>query len=254
MADLPPAQKAGFMDRELRQGHEWPERLSNALATCRVFVPLYSRRYFKSEHCGKEWFAFNRRRLNHKAKNAQPGRDDRARRCGFPMPDDLLPEAATSVQYNAAGFSPLYAEHGFYGIMKVSRWRDVYEEAVYLLAKRIVTAAEASPPVGPGGNVPYESLPSAFGGQGAAGPGDKPLRVTVVAPSRDELPAGRDRSYYGKDIQEWNPYRQDSMRLARGPRGGTRPGACLTPPRSATCTGTRPGWSAASRRPGPRCC
>ena len=77
------------------------------------------------------------------------------------MPDDLLPEAAASVQYNASGFSPLYAEHGFYGIMKVSRWRDVYEEAVYLLAKRIVTAAEASPPVGPGGNVPYESLPSA---------------------------------------------------------------------------------------------
>ena len=57
LADLPRTQKAGFMDRELRQGHEWPERLSNALATCRVFVPLYSRRYFKSEHCGKEWFA-----------------------------------------------------------------------------------------------------------------------------------------------------------------------------------------------------
>jgi FxsC-like protein len=87
----------------------------------------------------------------------------------------------------------------------------VYEEAVYLLAKRIVTAAEASPPLGSGGNIPYESLPSAFG-QGAAGPGDKPLRVTVVAPSRDELPADRDRSYYGKDIHEWNPYRQDSMR------------------------------------------
>jgi FxsC-like protein len=208
---LPPTQKAGFMDRELRQGHEWPERLSNALATCRVFVPLYSRRYFKSEHCGKEWFAFNRRRLNHKAKNASPV-ETIVPALWIPMPDYLLPEAATAVQYNAAGFSPLYAEHGFYGIMKVSRWRDVYEEAVYLLAKRIVTAAEASPPVGPGGNVPYESLPSAFGGQGAAGPGDKPLRVTVVAPSRDELPAGRDRSYYGKDIQEWNPYRQDSMR------------------------------------------
>jgi FxsC-like protein len=34
----------------------------------------------------------------------------------------------------------------------------------------------------------------------------------VVAPSRDELPSGRDASYYGKDISEWNPYRQDSMR------------------------------------------
>src|SRR3984885_15990586 len=72
LADLPPTQKAGFMDRELRQGHEWPERLSNALATCRVFVPLYSRRDFKSEHCGKEWFAFNRGRLKHNAKKTSP--------------------------------------------------------------------------------------------------------------------------------------------------------------------------------------
>jgi len=72
LADLPPGKKAGFMDRELRQGQEWPERLSEALASCSVFVPLYSRRYFKSEHCGKEWFAFNRRRLNHRAKNTHP--------------------------------------------------------------------------------------------------------------------------------------------------------------------------------------
>jgi FxsC-like protein len=211
LADLPPGMKAGFMDQDLRQGHEWPVRLSNALAACRVFVPLYSRRYFKSEHCGKEWFAFNRRRLNHKARNAGLV-ETIVPALWIPMPDDLLPEAAASVQYNAAGFSPLYGEHGFYGIMKVSRWRDVYEEAVYLLARQIVTAADSAPPVGPGGNVPYDSLPSAFGGQGAAGPGDKPLRVTVVAPGRDELPGGRDRSYYGKDIHEWNPYRQDSVR------------------------------------------
>ncbi|MGH3262091.1 MAG: FxsC protein, partial [Trebonia sp.] len=171
----------------------------------------YSRRYFKSEHCGKEWFAFNRRRLNHKAKSASPV-ETIVPALWIPMPDSLLPEAATSVQYNAAGFNALYAEHGFYGIMKVGRWRDEYEEAVYLLAKRIVAAAEASPPVGAGGGIPYDSIPSAFGGLGAAGPGDKPLRVTVVAPTRDELPSGRDRSYYGKDIGEWNPYRGDSVR------------------------------------------
>jgi FxsC-like protein len=211
LADLPQGTKAGFMDRELRQGYEWPERLSKALSTCRVFVPLYSRRYFKSEHCGKEWFAFNRRRLNYKAKNAGAV-ETIVPALWIPVPDEQLPEAATSVQYNSSDFSPLYAEHGFYGIMKVSRWRDDYNEAAYLLARQIVHAAEASPRVGPGGHVQYESLPSAFGGAGGMGPGDKPLRVTVVAPSRDELPNGRDRSYYGKDIREWNPYRQDSVR------------------------------------------
>jgi FxsC-like protein len=211
MADLPIGTKAGFMDRELRQGHEWPERLSNALATSRVFVPLYSRRYFKSEHCGKEWFAFNRRRLNHRAKNAR-AIETIVPALWIPVPDEQLPEAAASVQYNSSDFSPLYAEHGFYGIMKVNRWRDDYNEAAYLLARQIVRAAEASPPVGPGGQVQYDSLPSAFGGTGATGPGDKPLRITVIAPSKDELPAGRDTAYYGKDIGEWNPYRQDSVR------------------------------------------
>jgi FxsC-like protein len=210
LADLPPGKKAGFMDRELRQGHEWPRRLSKALATCRVFVPLYSRRYFKSEHCGKEWFAFNRRRLNYQAKNASYV-ETIVPALWIPVRDGRLPEATTAVQYNSSAFSPLYAEHGFYGIMKVSRWREAYEEAVYLLARQIVDAAEASP-VEPGDLGPYESLPSAFGGYGATGPGDKLLRVTVVAPSRDELPDGRDPAYYGKDVSEWNPYRQDSVR------------------------------------------
>jgi len=72
LADLPPGSRAGFMDRELQQGHDWPRRLSVALATCRVFVPLYSRAYFKSEQCGKEWFAFNLRRLNYRAKIVRP--------------------------------------------------------------------------------------------------------------------------------------------------------------------------------------
>jgi len=211
LADLPPGKKAGFMDRELRQGQEWPERLSEALATCNVFVPLYSRRYFKSEHCGKEWFAFNRRRLNHRAKNNHPV-ETIVPALWIPLPAGQLPESASSVQFNSAGFSPLYAEHGFYGIMKVGRWKPVYEKAVYLLARQIVAAADVSPPVGQLPDEPYQSLPSAFGGQGGTGPGDKPLRVTVVAPSRDELPGGRDPSYYGKDIREWNPYRQDSVR------------------------------------------
>jgi FxsC-like protein len=210
LADLPPGKKAGFMDRELRQGHEWPRRLSKALATCRVFVPLYSARYFKSEHCGKEWFAFNRRRLNYQAKSSQYI-ETIVPALWIPVRDGSLPEATTAVQYNSSDFGPLYAEHGFYGIMKVSRWREAYEEAVYLLARRIVDAAEASP-LESGDLGQYESLPSAFGGYGSRGPGDKILRVTIVAPSRDELPVGRDASYYGQDVSEWNPYRQDSVR------------------------------------------
>jgi FxsC-like protein len=201
------------MDRELQQGHEWPWRLSNALATCRVFVPLYSRRYFKSEHCGKEWFAFNRRALNQAAKKG--GRVETiVPALWIPVRDGQFPEATRSVQFKPSDFGSLYAEHGFYGIMKVGRWRDAYEEAAYLLARRIVDAAEVSP-VEPGTASQYESLPAAFGGDsgvGGTGPGDKLLRLTVVAPGRDELPAGRDPAYYGRDAREWNPYRQEAVR------------------------------------------
>jgi FxsC-like protein len=115
------------------------------------------------------------------------------------------------VQFTPADFGPLYAEHGFYGIMKVSRWRDAYENALYLLARRIVYAADASP-VEPEQALQYESLPAAFGGHAGTGPGDKPLRITVVAPRRDGLPVGRDPLYYGRDAREWNPYAESSVR------------------------------------------
>jgi hypothetical protein len=210
LAGLPSGAKSGFMDRDLRQGQEWPDQLANALASCRVFVPLYSHRYFRSEHCGKEWFAFNRRRLNHKAKNTDPI-ETIVPALWIPVQEGMLPVAAVSVQYNSRTFGELYAEHGFFGIMKVSRWREAYEEAVYLLARQIVTVGVASP-LAPGEAVPYESLDSAFGGTVWAGPGDRPLRITIVAPSKDELPAGRDASYYGKNIVAWNPYREDSVR------------------------------------------
>jgi hypothetical protein len=54
LTNLPPGAKPGFMDRELRAGSDWPSGLAHALATCRVFVPLYSRRYFDSEQCGSQ--------------------------------------------------------------------------------------------------------------------------------------------------------------------------------------------------------
>ena len=212
LAELPRGASPGFIDRQLRQGDEWPDQLANALATCRVFVPVYSRRYFRSVHCGKEWFAFAMRRVNYKSRNGGPV-DAIIPALWIPLPDGMLPNAASSVQYNSPDFDPLYGEHGFYGIMKVRRWRDIYDEAVYLLARRIVAASELKPPVPPS-LIPYEALSPAFGESDdvGVGAGDKPLRITVVAPGRDELPDGRDHGYYGDDFSNWNPYYGDAVR------------------------------------------
>src|SRR5215470_12163223 len=86
-------ESAGFMDRETRPGTVWPDRLAEALATCRVFVPLYSPRYFEREHCGREWFAFTRRMLTQRA------RDERAVEAivpalWVPVDHDQLPDVA----------------------------------------------------------------------------------------------------------------------------------------------------------------
>ena len=48
MTDAQPGE-AGFMDRENKLGAEWSPELMTALKSCRVFVPLYSRRYFESD-------------------------------------------------------------------------------------------------------------------------------------------------------------------------------------------------------------
>ena len=212
LAELPRGASPGFIDRQLRQGDEWPDQLANALATCRVFVPLYSRRYFRSVHCGKEWFAFAMRRVNYRSRNGGAV-DAIIPALWIPLPDGMLPKAASSVQYNSPDFDPLYGEHGFYGIMKVRRWRDIYDEAVYLLARRIVAASELRPPVPPS-LIPYDALSPAFGDSDDVGfgTGDKPLRITVVAPSRDDLPDGRDDGYYGDDFSMWNPYYGDAVR------------------------------------------
>jgi hypothetical protein len=109
LAGLSPGSRAGFMNRELQQGHDWPRRLSIALATCPVFVPLYSRPYFESEQCGKEWFAFNLRRLNYRAKNVRSV-ETIVPALWVPVRNGRLPEAASSVRNNSADFGELYAE------------------------------------------------------------------------------------------------------------------------------------------------
>jgi FxsC-like protein len=218
LTNLPFGAKPGFMDRELRAGNDWPRELAHALATCRVFVPLYSRRYFESEQCGKEWFAFSRRVLKQAAKDASR---PEAIIPAIWVPIELsgLPEAALRIQFDHRELGDRYVTRGFYGIIKLSRYRDDYEEAVYELAQRIVDVAQRTP-VEPGQPDDYEALESAFGnaaqrlaeGRAPGASGGRPLRVTMVAPTSDELPAGRGSYHYGRTTREWNPYRPDSIR------------------------------------------
>ncbi|MET7603319.1 TIR-like protein FxsC [Streptomyces avermitilis] len=207
LTDLPGGAPAGFMDREMRSGDGWPEKLSENLATCRVFVPLFSPRYFTSEMCGREWFAFHERIL-------------RARATGSGAVPAIVPALWTHVEYSQlpdsvrhihvdhAAFGDRYAAQGFYGLIKLNRFHDEYKETVLGLAQRIVQVAHDSP-LPSSRPRPYESTPSAFKPRGE---GPRRIHLTVAAPTRDTIPEHRDARPYGEDAQDWNPYHSESTR------------------------------------------
>jgi FxsC-like protein len=211
LADLPRNANTGYLDRETRPGDEWPRALARALATCRVFVPLYSPRYFADERCGKEWSYFAGRAQN-QTEGIVPG-------AWQPVDNHSLPSVAQKVRLGHGG-NRAYESHGFYGIMKVSRYRADYQEAVFDLAHRIVTAAQRCRlPEGP--RPDYRRLHSAFGLDSKGAPWNRVLRITVVAPGCGELPRSRkDVSCYGRSPQAWNPFAagpiaDEANRLAR---------------------------------------
>jgi FxsC-like protein len=217
------AKYAGFMDTEQWVGpNKWPTRLAQALATCRVFVPLFSRRYFESEDCGKEWFAFTRRALNSAARG-RGAAEAIIPALWDPVDARYLPEVARSIHFNHPDLGESYAANGFYGLIKLSKYRDVYTSAVDGLARLVVRAAGESP-VAPEPVTDYASLVSTFGSEVRSMPGGQPLRITIVAPRQGELPSERNTLYYGHDACGWNPYAPDAVRgladhaadLARG--------------------------------------
>ena len=209
LTNAPPG-TAGFMDRQNRPGAQWPSELAKALATCRVFVPLYSPRYFESMNCGKEWFAFTLRALNQNQKK----RKAKAVPAIVPalwvkVADEKLPDVARVIQFNHHKFGTRYGDEGFYGIMKVNRYRHDYQIAVYELAKRIVEVAKHTR-IDPEEPTDYMRLESAFRLDGAPPASQRQLHLTVVAAGTSSLPAGRGPYYYGAGAHQWNPYRPET--------------------------------------------
>ncbi|MFB7620603.1 TIR-like protein FxsC, partial [Kitasatospora sp. NPDC056181] len=209
ITDVPRGVPVGFING----GQVSTEQAALALASCRVFVPLYARRYFQSQRCGREWEAFTRRPVAPRSPGA-----------GFstgivpvkwiPMERYRPPEAATRLQADTADFGPDYDTEGLLTLMKLSYHQPAYELAVHRLARRIVAVAqETDIPVGQ--PLDLDALPSAFEQQptrdaqpdksGQPEPA-RELRVLVYAYRRDELPAGRSPDSYGQASTDWNPY------------------------------------------------
>ena len=198
------------MDRENKLGAEWSPELMAALKACRVFVPLYSRRYFESDNCGKEWFAFAQREVMHEA------RDGEAVSAIVPalwthLDRHMIPVVAQSFQYDHADLGERYRAEGFYGIMKLRNYRADYQRAVHRLAERIIEIGDRSIAHSDGDvqgmeRKDFESLPSAFGPASARRTTNSQLKITLLAHDTSNLPPGRASDYYGETPNAWSPY------------------------------------------------
>ncbi len=203
--------EAGFMDRDNKLGAEWSPELMAALKSCRVFVPLYSRRYFESDNCGREWSAFAQREVMHRAEGGEAV-DAIVPALWHHMDRDEIPEVGQSFQYDHADMGARYSAEGFYGIMKLRNYRGDYQRAVHRLALRIIEIGNQSVAHADGGVQNYErkdfeSLRSAFGPTSARRTTDGRLQITVLAHTTSTLPPGRLGDYYGESADAWSPYR-----------------------------------------------
>jgi FxsC-like protein len=214
LGGLPPAaaKYVGLMDQgQWARSDDGSARLARALASCRVFVPLFSRRYFGSEDCGKEWFAFTRRAPTGPSRErAAPGAVIPA--LWLPMDARYLPPVARAIDFIHPDFGDSYAANGFYGLIKLTKYTDAYEQAVDGLA-RLIARAAAESPMARQPAPHYAPLVNAFESGAGYAHGEQPLRITVVAPRLSELPCGGAAFHYGHDSCSWNPY---APRAARG--------------------------------------
>jgi FxsC-like protein len=197
-------QHVGFMDRENRPGVRWPEELAQALATCRVFVPLYSDRYFGSENCGKEWFAFARRQAAHQARGlGNPSTIVPV--MWFWLNPEQLPDVARPLHYDHPDLGARYNTEGMYGIIKLDRYRRDYQLAVHRLAHRIVQVANDTQ-MAPDPPTDYHSLQNSFRFLKDPRGGRDTMQITVLAPDINTLPEARSGTYYGRTPEAWAPY------------------------------------------------
>nr|WP_230416267.1 TIR-like protein FxsC [Micromonospora tarapacensis] len=159
VAGLPQDAVVGFVDRSV-PGERWPERLADALSTCRTFVALSTPRYYRSDVCGREWAFFSRR-----LEQAWGDRQQVAARALVPLPwiptdPGRIPEVARRYRYGKP-FTVLDRAMGVRQLMRLQRYRDDYREFLFELATNIAEIAHELP-VPAALDVSFQSVPNAF--------------------------------------------------------------------------------------------
>lgn len=134
-----PSNEAAYIDKDMAVGDSWPVALANALGDCRVFLPLVSTNYFRSELCGKEWQAFWNRLVRYQAeRHVWP-------KLIVPVvwlpPVDGWPENTQEIQRIHGQLGDDYERSGMLDLLQAGDERP-YLQAVAKLAKLVVDAGD----------------------------------------------------------------------------------------------------------------
>jgi FxsC-like protein len=240
---VPAEEPVGFIDTDIGVGTRWSDELEEALASCRVFLALYSPRYFSRENCGREWAYFTERVQRYEQ---QTGRHSNSIIPVVWVPLRNLPPVAREINYRDEDLGAVYSRKGLYGIIRVSRFQDDYQEFLGELASKIIDVADSHPipaleqvsingvaSAFPEGWVPWPpssdlvAEPPAVRVDRRATTAADPVWLTVgssrhvqfvmVATGKDEaLPERAQRQYYGEYAADWRPYlpeRDESLSL-----------------------------------------
>jgi FxsC-like protein len=225
-------QNIGYGYGQAQAGTRWPSALTRALGTCKVFVPLYSPFFFKTEACGKEWWVFEER-LRH---CTDPANGNNRPAAIIPIMwemvmdnDTYVPKAARDIWAWDPRFGAVYRERGLRQMVQLrKKYVNEYPEFVMALAKHIKDLARETdlPPLEVSDD--FDGLCNAFE---ISGPGVESLdgglaapeaalqrsqisshpRVTLAVASstlEEAATIRSDVSTYGADQDEWAPYAQ----------------------------------------------
>ncbi|MFJ8585875.1 TIR-like protein FxsC [Streptomyces sp. NPDC093595] len=194
----------GFRDNSsIQLGEHWSEQLERALGSCHSMVALYSPAYFRSEWCSREAGVMMRRAGQYFA------RTNRGSSALIPVlwqPVEV-PQEIAHIQYLTDGLGSWYADAGLQRLLQRDPTGRDYQNAVRLIAQRVLDVARAEELPAPEHPVRLAREPLSFQPRTEPTRPGSTVRFFVAAGTADTAPEHRRGApYYGRAGLDWNPY------------------------------------------------
>jgi FxsC-like protein len=213
-------------DFNITTGTRWNDSLTNAIRTSQTMVCIYTRGYFKSEYCGKEFMAFRNRIAQYELIPNSQKNPPVIIPIIWENPQILLeyiPSSVRDIQYSEAEYGDKYNQKGLHILTKIGKFRDEYRYFLETITTKIITTTdkinlEEHPPVD------MENVVSAFVSQGinkdrtdkSSNPtGPESAKFVFVAGNKAEISSIRKNTeYYGfSGGRDWLPYFPDNEKI-----------------------------------------